>query len=77
MIIHIAHEVPQATYDQIVAHVADENLRRIDWSGIDINVERGDFTDIEEDTIPVNRGYDALELLRSINSIICGQCHDA
>ena len=76
MLIHIAHEVPQATYERIVAFVDDQSMRSIDWSSVNIQVERGDFTDIDEDTIPVNRGYDAIELLRSINSIICGQCHD-
>ena len=76
MNIYIAHDVPESIYEQVVAHIDEISMRRIDWSGINITVERGEFTEIDDDTIPVNRGYDAMELFREIQSIICGQCHD-
>ena len=76
MNIYIARDVPESIYEQVVAYIDELGMRSIDWSSVNIQVERGDFTSIDEDTIPVGHGYDAMELFRQIQSIICGQCYD-
>lgn len=65
--INIAYEVPAATVAVIEAHLADTAMRNPNWNGAEFNIERDDFTSIDED------GYDATALLYEIFAIIRGE----
>ncbi|MTH45405.1 hypothetical protein [Intestinirhabdus alba] len=65
--ITIANEVPAQTVAKIQAVLDDTALRDASWNGVNFQIERGDFTCIEND-----ESAEAVRLLHKINDIIAG-----
>lgn len=66
--ITIANDVPAHTVAKIQEVLDETALRDVNWNGVNFQIERGDFTYIDND-----ESTDAVKILHKINDIIAGK----
>jgi protein tyrosine/serine phosphatase len=66
-IINISYDVNDETVTRIEEHLENVALRDVNWNGANFEIERDEFTSIEDDS------YDAARLLNEIQAIIDGR----
>ena len=64
--ITIAYEVSAEKFQTIAALVEEQQTHNVNFNGEEISIERGDFTQIDED------GAEYVQLLNKIQDIILG-----
>ncbi|ECC1675619.1 hypothetical protein FNX24_21700 [Salmonella enterica] len=64
----IAYEVPEKVFAAINEYVANVLVRNADFSGANITIERGEYTEIDGEG-----RYCEVELLQGIQAIISGE----
>jgi len=66
----IAYEVPASTYAEVQKLIDASVLRDIDLNGVNVELERGDFTSVEVQ--PEEDSIDASSVLQAVYGVIDG-----